>query len=61
MFKCFVYNQQKGIVNLKYINSQKICIGIELLLHVAQIDNDVKKKSSSKILVYKICVYFNHV
>ena len=61
MFKCFVYDQQKGIVNLKYINSQKICIGIELLLHVAQIDNDVKKKNSSKILVYKICVYFNHV
>ena len=53
MFKCSVYNQEKGIVNIKYINSQKICIGIELLLHVAQTDNDVKKKVLVKYLFIK--------
>ena len=59
MFKYSVYKQEKGIVNLELINWQKIFVGTELL-HVAQIDNDVKK-CFCKILVDKSCVYFNHV
>ena len=41
MFKCSAYKQEKGIGNLKYINDHEKFTVVELL-HVAQIDNDVK-------------------
>ena len=57
--KSSVYKQENGDCQFKvYKQPGKIYIGVELL-HVTQIDNDVKS-SYCKIFVYKTCVYFNH-